>query len=176
MVEQNKIENINIEIDKFKLLYEKSSALIQEQLDDYKNIQVKTAMLISLSAIVFPLVFSVSNFESFKIGFLSTFLVPIGIYLWALVLFLQILYPVTLNPGFGMHALHKHYGKSMLDVLKKEIVMFQAAHKKNEKVIRHKNDMFKKSIVLTFLSIGLLCILIFIGRVLSTHEFSVFWL
>lgn len=149
---------------KFYKLYEKALLLINEQYDDYKTIHGKTATLISLSAFIFPLILSTSNFKDFSNCVIVLLTIPILTYLLALILFSIILFPKQLKHGVKFDKIEESFDKDLIDILKIEIIALKKAFEMNKHIIEKQNKRLKLSIRLTLFSIGLVCILMFIGQ------------
>ena len=149
---------------KFSKLYEKALLLINEQYDDYKTIHGKTATLISLSAFIFPLILSTSNFKDFSNCIIILLTIPILTYLLALILFSIILFPKQLKHGIKINKIEESFNKDLIDILKTEIIALKKAFELNKPIIAEQNRRLKISIRLTLFSIGFVCILMFIGQ------------
>jgi hypothetical protein len=149
---------------KFSKLYEKALLLINEQYDDYKTIHGKTATLISLSAFIFPLILSTSNFKEFSNCIIILLTIPILTYLLALILFSIILFPKQLKHGIKINKIEESFNKDLIDILKTEIIALKKAFELNKPIIAEQNRRLKISIRLTLFSIGFVCILMFIGQ------------
>lgn len=150
---------------KFNLLYEKSLRLIQEQYDSYKTIHGKTSTLISLSAFIFPLILTLSNFRDYETSLICLLLIPMIAYFAALVLFCIILYPKELKYGYMFNKIEKQFDENSIVYLKGEIMALKLAFESNSEKIRNQNKMFILAIILTMFSISFLCIIVFIGHV-----------
>lgn len=156
---------------KFSTLYEKSLRLIDEQYDDYKIVHGKTTTLISLSAFIFPLILSTSNFATFNLSLTLLLIIPILTYLISLVLFSIILHPNKLKHGIKFSKIEESFNEDLIDVLKKEIIALKKAFELNKSIVEKQNARLKLSIILILFSIGFICIIVFIGHAVKPeHE------
>lgn len=162
----------NDRYQKFSLLHDKSIRLINEQYDDYKTIHGKTATLISLSVFIFPLILTTSNFKELNLNLILLLIIPVLTYLTALIFFSIILFPNELKHGIKFSKIEEHFNENCIDILKKEIVAYKKAFEINKSIIEKQNSRLKISIRLTLFSIGLLCVLLFVGQATNGQKDS----
>lgn len=149
---------------KFNLLYEKSLRLIQEQYDSYKITHGKTSTLISLSAFIFPLILTLSNFKDYEISLIYLLSIPLTTYFVALILFCIILFPRDLKYGYLFNKIEEQFNQDSINYLKGEIMALKLAFEANAEVIKNQNRKFILAIILTMFSVSFLCIIVFIGH------------
>jgi hypothetical protein len=146
-----------------EFLAQKSSDFIEKQISTYRQKHTNSASLIAVIALFIPFFLSGLDDSYMLIKIVS--LIPVGLLIWAILLFILILRTKPLGQGFHVDKFDQLSNSPYEKILLYEIGANKSSFKDNQKVLDKANSTYNFAVRLTVISI------IFSVFILLTNKF-----
>lgn len=145
-----------------EFLAEKSSRLLNEQINGYRQQPAKSATIITLLVLFIPLY--LNGFEESSCSMKIIALIPTILLIITIILLVLVLKRRSLSIGNNGETIIASAGKSYTDVLKEEIGANTTSYKLNLEHITKSDKLYSRAINLTLISIILATIVLLINQ------------
>ncbi len=138
-------------IEKIKYLAEKSGQLLEKQIESYRQHRSNSGTIIGIIGVFIPFFLNGLADSYFEIKLLS--LLPIAIFLWAIILFLRTLRAQPLDQSIAVKKFREIINKEPEDLLTFEIGVNIDSFEANTSITNRSVKTFNNAILLTAIGI-----------------------